>query len=277
MKKTKLTTKALSMLLTVIMLFTTISVGIIVPETRLDANAAEVGETISVTTIAQLNSAIASANTAGVNKITTIKLGGNISYSGSLAAFTTLSSANVVFDFNGYSLLMNYTVSGDYESSQTGVQLPSENAGAYYNGKDVITKGMFNVSAGSTMQIINSKPGNICAMQVYTEFTDTKKNKDISHQTSSTLIYSEGTLIVGSLNTSYNDFTLYAHSKCAISNGDNPNLYGAKSATSNVNTVVINNSNAIFKMYGGNVNATGSARARRGTYADILCYRQSVT
>lgn len=276
MKKTKLTTKALSMLLTVIMLFTTISVGIIVPETRLDANAAEVGETISVTTVAQLNSAIASANTAGVNKITTIKLGTNISYSGSLSAFTTLSSANVVFDFNGNSLTMNYEVSGEYESSQTGVQLPSENSGKYYNGTDTLTKGMFNISSGSTMQIINTKPGNICTMQAKTEFRDTKKNKDLSHQTSSTLIYCEGTLILGSLNTSYNDFTLYAHSRCAATNGDNPNLYGKKSATSNVNTVVINNNNAIFKMYGGKVNATGSARARRGTYADILCYALNV-
>lgn len=276
MKKTKMTTKALSMFLSVIMLFTMISVGIIVPETKIEADAAEVGETHTVTTIAQINDAIAKANTAGVNKITTIKLGGNIQYNGSLASFTTLSTANVVFDFNGYSLLMNYTVSGEYESSQTGVQLPSENAGRYYNGTDMLTKGMFNISAGSTLQIINSKPGNISTMQAYTEFVDSKKNSTIDHQTSSTLIYSEGTLIVGSLNTSYNDFSLYAHSKCAATNGDNPNLYGKKSATANVNTVTINNDNAVFKMYGGKINATGSARSRRGTYSDILCYALNV-
>ncbi len=272
MKKTTMTTKILSVFLTVLMLFTTISVGIIVPE----ADAATAGETITVTTITQLNNAIGKANTAGVDKITTIKLGDNINYNGSLASFTELSTANVVFDFNGYSLLMNYTVSGEYESSQLHVQLPSANQGNKYNNIDTFTNGMFIIRAGSTMQIINSKPGNICTMQVYTDFADTKKNKDLDHQTSSSLIYSEGTLIIGDRNTNYNDFTLYAHSSCRNTNGDNPNLYGVKSASANCYTVTVNSSSAILKMYGGNVNATGVARARRGTYADVLCYALNI-
>ncbi len=276
MKKNKMTTKALSMILSVIMLFTMVSVGIIVPDADVEANAATVGETYTVTTIAQINSAIAAANTAGTGVITTIRLGSTITYSGSLASFTTLSSANIVFDFNGYSLLMNYIVSGAYDDSQTGVQLPSVNQGGYHNGKDVFTNGMFMISAGSTMQILNTKPNNICTMQVYTDFTDTRKNSSISHQTSSSLIYNEGTLIIGDKNSTYNDFTLYAHSLCRNTNGDNPNLYGVKSASANCYTVTLNSSSAILKMYGGKVEATGAARARRGTYADVLCYALNV-
>ncbi len=272
MKKTKMTTKALSVLLTVLMLFTTISVGIIVPDAKIEANAAE----ITVYTIADINSAIAQANSAGTGVVTTIKLGSNITYNGSLASFTTLSSANVVFDFNGYSLLMNYIVSGAYDSDQTGVQLPSANQGKFHNGTDVFTNGMFMISAGSTMQIINSKPGNICTMQVYTDFTDTRKNSTIDHQTSSSLIYNQGTLIIGDTNSTYNDFTLYAHSLCRNTNGENPNLYGVKSASANCYTVTVDSSSAILKMYGGKVHATGAARARRGTYADILCYALNV-
>lgn len=277
MKKNTVTTKALSMFLTVLMLFTTISVGFIVPEAEITANAAETGETHTVTTVAQLNDAITKANTAGVNKITTIKLGSNITYNGSLASFTEIKTANVVFDFNGYSLLMNYIVSGDYESSQLHVQLPSANQGQKYNNIDTFTNGMFIIRSGSTMQIINSKPGNICNMQVYTDFADNKKNKDLDHQTSSSLIYNEGTLIVGDRdNTSYNDFTLYAHSSCRNTNGNDPYAYGEKSASANSYTITVNSSSAIFKMFGGKVHATGVARARRGTYADILCYALNV-
>lgn len=266
MKKNKMTTKALSVFLTVIMLFTTISVGLIVPETKVTAKAAE------VSTIAQLNQAITDANTAGTGVVTTIKLKSNISYTGSLASFTELTSANIIFDFNGYSLLMNYTVSGEYESNQQQVQLPSANQNKTHVGTDTFTNGMFIVRAGSTLQIINSKPGNTPVMQVYTDFADTKKNKDLTHQTSSSLIYSEGNLIIGSTNTNYNDFRLYAHSSCRATNGDNPNLYGEKTANANAYTITVNNSNAIFKMYGGQVYASAVSRARRGASNNLRLY-----
>ncbi len=280
MKKTKMTTKALSVLLTVLMLFTTISVGIIVPDAKVEAGAATVGQTYAITSsataVSQINSAIAAANAAGPDVITTIRLDAMIQLTGSLASFTEINGGNILFDFNGNSLLMNYTVSGEYESSQLHVQLPSANQGKKHNAVDTFTNGMFIIRAGSTMQIINSKPGNISTMQVYTDFADTKKNKDLDHQTSSSLIYSEGTLIIGDRNTNYNDFTLYAHSSCRNTNGDNPNLYGVKSASANCYTVTVNSSSAILKMYGGNVNATGVARARRGTYADVLCYALNI-
>lgn len=277
MKKTKTTTKALSMLLTVLMLFTTVSVGIIVPEARLEAEAATTGKTYPVTTIAQINSAIAAANTAGTDVITTIKLDDDITYSGSLASFTTLSSANVLFDFNGYSLLMDYKLTGGYTSDQKQVQLPSANQGSFYNGVDVFSNGMFMISAGSTMQIVNTKPGNIATMQVWTELNDTNDNNDADHQTSSSLIYNEGTLIIGDgEDTSNNDFTLYAHSSCRNTHDGNWAWNGVKSASVNCYTVTVNSSSAILKMYGGNVNATGVARAKRGTWADTLCYALNI-
>lgn len=285
MKKTKMTTKALSVLLTVILLFTTVSVGIIVPDADVKANAATVGATYTVTTIAQINSAIAAANTAGTGVITTIKLGSNVTYDGSLAAFTTLSSANVVFDFNGYSLLMTYTLSEERGSSgSSAVQLPSENAGnTDGNGKDTYTNGMFMISAGSTMQIINSKPGNISQMKVYADFEDTSRgdytavgNKSLYNYSSASLIYCEGTLIVGDKDTTKNDFSLYAHSSTRNTSTENPNLYYKKAATSNCYTVTINSSSAIFKMYGGEVNATAVSRARRPEYTDVICYALNV-
>ncbi len=277
MKKTKMTTKALSMFLAVIMLFTMISVSIIVPDTKIEAEAATVGETHTVTTIAQINDAITKANTAGADVITTIKLGQNISYNGSLASFTEINGGNVLFDFNGYLLSMNYTASAGYDNSQTHIQLPSANQGKKFNGTDTFTNGMFIIRAGSTMQIINSKPGNICTMQVNTDLADTQREKDTDHQTSSSLIYNEGTLIIGDKdNSAYNDFTLYAHSSCRNTNGNNPLLYGKKSATVNCYTVTVNSSSAILKMYGGKVEATGVARARRGTYGDVLCYALNV-
>ncbi len=284
MKKTKMTTKALSVLLSVIMLFTMISVGIIVPEA--DVNAAEAGETITVTTIAQLNDAIAKANTAGVNKITTIKLGSTISYSGSLASFTELTSANVVFDFNGSSLLLTYSIAeGRGSSGSSAAQLPSANSGKTDgNGVDTYTNGMFIIRSGSTMKIINTKPGNISTMQVYTDFEDTSRgdytaigNGELHNYASSSLIYSEGTLIVGDMNNStYNDFRLHAHSSVRNTNSDNPNMYYKKSANTNCYTVTVNGSNAIFKMYGGKVEATAVSRARRGLWADVICYALNV-
>ncbi len=276
MKKNRMTTKALSVLLTAIMLFTTISVGIIVPETKLEADAATEGATYTVTTIAQINSAIAAANTAGTDVVTTIKLGDNVQYNGSLASFTTITG-NVLFDFNGHFLSMNYTLSGSYESNQQHIQLPSANQNKTHVGTDTFTNGMFMISAGATMKIINTKPGNICTMQVYTDFEDTKKNSSITHQTSSSLIYSEGTLIIGdSENSNYNDFTLLAHSSCRATNGDNPLLYGVKTANANAYTVTVNSSSAIFKMYGGIVNATGNSRARRGGGNNLRLYALNV-
>ncbi len=279
MKKTKMTTKALSMLLTVIMLFTTISVGLVAPDAKVNANAATTGDTYTISAssaVTDINNAIAAANNAGVDVITTIKLGENITLSQSLASFTEIKSANIVFDLAGFSLTMSLSKSGGYESAQTDMQLPSSNQGSYHNGIDLFTNGMFIIRTGSTMQIINSNSSASSKMEVSTSLTDTKKEESINHQTSSSLIYSEGTLIVGDTNTANNNFTLYAHSACLNTNGDNPNLYGKKSATANCYTVTINSSSAIFKMYGGKIEATGVARARRGTYADVLCYALNV-
>lgn len=277
MKKTKITTKVQAMFLAVLMAFSMISVGIVVPDTELEADAATVGQTISVGTIADLNNAIATANSAGTNVITTIKLKTDITYNGSLASFTEINGGNIIFDFNGYTFSMTYTLSGEYESNQQQIQLPAANQNQLHNNVDTFTNGMFIIRAGSKLQIINSKPGNISTMQLYTDFEDKKRNKDLEHQTSSSLIYNEGTLILGDKNnSSYNDFTLYAHSSCRNTYGSYQLLYGKKSAAVNCYTVTVNSDSAVFQMYGGNVNATGVARARRSTYADIICYALNV-
>ena len=267
MKKTKMTTKVLSLLLSVIMLFTMVSVGIIVPEIT-----AAAADPISVSTIAQLNSAIATANSNGTGVQTVIKLSGPINYTGALAQLTPISNANILFDFNGNYIQIDYLVSGNYDDGQTHVQIPSENAGKTHVGTDTFTNGLIVVNAGSTLQIVNSKPGNICSMILRTDIADGRKNSTITHQASSSLIYSEGNLIIGSTDSSLNDFTLYAHSSARITNGDNPLLYGKKTANANAYTITVNNANATFKMYGGIVKASGVSRARRGGDNNLRVY-----
>lgn len=276
MKKTTVTTKVLSMFLSVLMVFTMVSVGFVIPAT-VEADAAVTGQTITVSTIAELNNAIATANAEGVDKITTIKLGTNITYSGLLASFTEISTANILFDFNGYLISINYTAKGDYDKGQAFVQLPAENSGRTdTNDVDTFTNGMFIIRAGAKVQIINSKPGSISTMQLWTEFEDTKRSGDIHHYSSSSLIYNEGTLVVGDKeNASYNDFTIYAHSSCRNTNKD-WQLSGKKSAAVNCYAITVNSVSAVFQMYGGTVNATGVARARRADYTDVLCYALNV-
>lgn len=285
MKKTKMTTKALSMLLTVIMLFTTISVGIVVPDGKLTADAATVGETHTVTTIEQLNSAITSANNAGTGVITTIKLGANIQYNNTdgitKGAFTTISSANIVLDLSGYSIIFSVTKSGDWGSTDNSVQLPNENAGNNYKGKDILTKAMINVSAGSTLQIISSANGNGSTIQVATDIADNDNNSgDTHHQTSAHAIYSEGTLIIGDPNNSLlNDVNIYAHSSSRNTNGSAYWYVGdqrQKSASANSYAITVNGSSSIFKMYGGKVQATGNARCHRNAEMNLRVYALNI-
>ncbi len=282
MKKTKMTTKALSMFLSVIMLFTMISVGIIVPDTKVEADAATVGQTIPVDSIAGLNSAIATANAAGTNVITTIKLTGTIQHNSTdgttIGAFTTISSANIVLDLAGNHILIKTTKSGDWGSNDYSVQLPSENAGSTYVGTEYFTKAMINVSSGSTLQIISSSNGNGSTIQVTTDIADNDNNNgdDTHHQTSSHVIYNEGTLILGDPEDSTkNDVNIYAHSSARNTNSKAAGLVWdqvKKSATANAYGVTINGANAVFKMYGGKIQASGGARVHRSGNGNIRVY-----
>lgn len=285
MKKTRMTTKALSMLLTVIMLFTTISVGIVVPDGKLTADAATVGEPHTVKTIEELNNAITAANNAGTGVITTIKLGANIEYYNNdgitKGAFTTISSANIVLDLSGYSIIFSVTKSGDWGSTDNSVQLPNENAGNNYKGKDILTKAMINVSAGSTLQIISSSNGNSSTIQVATDIADNDNNSgNTHHQTSAHAIYSEGTLIIGDPNNSLlNDVNIYAHSSSRNTNVDAYWYVGdqrEKSASANSYAITVNGSSSIFKMYGGKVQATGNARCHRKAEMNLRVYALNI-
>lgn len=282
MKKTKITTKVQAMFLAVLMAFSMISVGIVVPDTALEADAATVGQTISVGTIAELNNAIATANSAGTNVITTIKLKTDIIYNGSLASFTAISSANIKLDLSGYNILLTYTKSDNYGSDDYSVQLPSENAGSKHEGVDTLTKGMFNVSAGSTLQIISSANGSGSTIQVFTDIADNENdnNKDTYHQTSSSIVYSEGTLIIGDPNDSTkNDVNLYAHASTRNTNKSSATWIWKqcnKSASTNSYAVTVNSDSAVFKMYGGKVQATGVSKGHREGYLHLRVYALNV-
>jgi len=280
MKKTRMTTKALSMLLTVIMLFTTISVGIVVPDGKLTADAATVGQTYSVNSITALNNAITSANNAGTGVITTIKLTGDIEHNSdqgaTIAAFNTISSANIVLDLAGFSIIVRSTKAGDYESNQSDIQLPKNNAGTIYGATDKLSTAMINVSAGSTLQIISSESGNASTIQVYTDIDDSDKNEDTNHQTSSHVIYSAGTLIIGDKNTANNDINIYAHSSSRVTQDDYTWNHKSKTASALAYAVTVEGSSAIFKMYGGKVQATGVARAHYNGGANLRVYALNI-
>lgn len=281
MKKTTVTTKVLSMFLSVLTVFTMVSVGFVIPAT-VEADAAVTGQTITVSTIAELNNAIATANAEGVDKITTIKLGTSIQYSGALASFTAITSANIRLDLNGYHILLSYTKSGNYGANDYTVQLPSENAGADHAGVDTLTKGMFNVSAGSTLQIVSSADGFGSTIQVITDIADNENdnNKNTYHQTSSSIVYSEGTFILGDPDDSKkNDVNLFAHAYSRNTNGSSATWtwdYCDKGASANAYAVTINSNSAVFKMYGGKVQAVGVSIAHREGKLNLRTYALNV-
>ncbi len=278
MKKTKITTKALSMFLAAIMLFTTISVGIIVPDAGVVAAAAEVNNVNSVTA---LKNAITTANNNGTGVVTTINLSGNVTSTDALAAFPTITG-NVRLNLNGFKIDISHTASGDYGSSQMNIQLPSENAGTDYKGTDYISTAMINVGIGATLQIVNEGSAD-SEIRVYTDIYDTDNNSgnDAYHQTSSHVIHSAGTLILGdSADSTKNNFRIYAHSS-ARNDGDDAWKVAAwnqvkVSTSANSYGVTINGSNAIFKMYGGKVEATGVARCYRSAQSNLRVYALNI-
>lgn len=286
MKKHRMTTKALSVLLTVIMLFTTISVGIIVPEANLTASAAE-GKVFTITAtdaITQVNDAIKYAND-NKSVVVTIKLSENVFLTGSIASFETITGS-VIFDLSGWNFSMSYYATvGQDNTGITTYQLPSSNQGKlHHDHADLFENGMFIIASGGTMQIINtSTTGVSSTMQVITEYEDDSTGESnnlaqgkIAHQTSSSLIYNAGTLIVGDKNDAYNGVNLYSHSVCRNSNSNNPNRFYNKAATANAYTVTVDSSTAVFKMYGGKIQAAAAAEARRDHYADVYCYALNV-
>ncbi len=277
MKKTKITTKALSMLLAAIMLFTTISVGIIVPDASIKANAAVDEQTAN--SIATLNAAIEAANDNGTGTVTKITLTGNIEYTNtsgtSVEAFETISKGNVILDLAGYSINIKVTKIGDYESGDASTQVPFENAGTMHQTADKITTAMINVSSGSTLQIYNSSTTE-SKISVYTSIDDSDDQKDTHHQTSSCVIYSEGTLILGETDGTKDKFDIYAHSSSRNNTGYTAARFAEKSASASAFAVTINGNSSVFKMYGGKVQATGVVRARRKGSTNLRVYALNI-
>lgn len=261
MKKTKMTTKALSMLLTVIMLFTTISVGIIVPDAEVNANAAETATfTISSadTVVADIEEAIAYANENPTVK-TTIKLGAYIEKVGSVSAFTPITG-DIVFDFNQYYLKFIYTGS-ESNDNNTSYQIPSENV----SDRDFLSNALFTINAGGSLQFIDSSNLGTAALQVITDYQNTANTGGGTSISSSNLILNKGTLILGDAeDLTKNSFIISAYSSVRCTSTNLPNINGYKSATVDSYAITVNSSSAIFKMYGGTVNSSGVARIKKG-------------
>ena len=268
--------KALSVLLTALLVFGTVSLGIVFPETKITAHAA----TYTCSTIAQINSAIASANSAGAGTQTVIKLSSNISQ-GETAALTAITG-NVLFDFAGYSITLSYenTGLGNTNDSNQEYQLPSElqtSGGA----KDYVTKGLFNVASSGTLQIVNTGSADtMLKLYTYAYGNDSngrhplKKDRvSTTFTTTSSAVYSEGTLIIGDrADSGKNNFTIWAQARA----GTDDDGYDKRSMACNAYAVTVNNSNSKFFMYGGTLNAIASSCTNYHGHSDNRCFTLNI-
>ena len=256
--------KALSVLLTALLVFGTVSLGIVFPETKITAHAA----TYTCSTIAQINSAIASANSVGAGTQTVIKLSANISQ-GETAALTAITG-NVLFDLNGKTLEFNYTGTCGAKENSYEFQLPSELQGSTHIDEDYLNTGMIKVAAGGSLQIINSASTE-GKMNVITQLTrnDTNTSRELFFQTASSLIYSEGNLTVGDT-AGHNNFTLFtqtiAYTKSSAVDYSKCNSYTYSTA------VTMNSSAGVFRMYGGTLNAAAVSEGKLSALARSNCY-----
>lgn len=256
--------KALSVLLTALLVFGTVSLGIVFPETKITAHAA----TYTCSTIAQINSAIARANSAGAGTQTVIKLSANISQ-GETAALTAITG-NVLFDLNGKTLEFNYTGECGAKENSYEFQLPSELQGSTHIDEDYLNTGMIKVAAGGSLQIINSASTE-GKMNVITQLTrkTTNTSRELFLQTASSLIYSEGNLTVGDT-AGHNNFTLLAqaiaYTKTRKSDMSDCNSYTCSTA------VTMNSSAGVFRMYGGTLNAAAVSEGKLKALARSNCY-----
>ena len=256
--------KALSVLLTALLVFGTVSLGIVFPETKITARAA----TYTCSTIAQINSAIARANSAGAGTQTVIKLSANISQ-GETAALTAITG-NVLFDLNGKTLEFNYTGTCGAKENSYEFQLPSELQGSTHIDEDYLNTGMIKIASGGSLQIINSASTE-GKMNVITQLTrnDTNTSRELFFQTASSLIYSEGNLTVGDT-AGHNNFTLFtqtiAYTKSSAVDYSKCNSYTYSTA------VTMNSSAGVFRMYGGTLNAAAVSEGKLKALARSNCY-----
>lgn len=256
--------KALSVLLTALLVFGTVSLGIVFPETKITAHAA----TYTCSTISQINSAIASANSAGAGTQTVIKLSANISQ-GETAALTAITG-NVLFDLNGKTLEFNYTGTCGAKENSYEFQLPSELQGSTHIDEDYLNTGMIKIASGGSLQIINSASTE-GKMNVITQLTrnDTNTSRELFFQTASSLIYSEGNLTVGDT-AGHNNFTLFtqtiAYTKSSAVDYSKCNSYTYSTA------VTMNSSAGVFRMYGGTLNAAAVSEGKLKALARSNCY-----
>jgi len=243
-------TKSLSVVLTVVMMITMLSVGFILPETALKASAA----TYTANSVTSLNTAITNANSAGASVTTTINLSGDISVTGAQASLITITG-KVILNFNGHNITFSY--SGDGGGSNNSYQLPTANAGSNHGGEYVLTNGMLNVGTSGSLQLINTGSAN-GEFKVYTYFGSNNNTKQ-TNQTSSTAIYSKGTVIVGDKsNASNNNVTVFAQSICGTANKDG---YKARTSYANAYGITVDDSNnGKFFMYGGTLKSAVTCR-----------------
>ncbi len=230
--------------------------------------------TIEVNSWSSLDSAIATANSAGTGTQTTIKLSGNISDNndGAGVSARTAITGNVLLDLNGYSITDVYYGTESGSGDNYNYQLPTNNAGKSVE-VDTLTNAVFTVNEGATLQIYNSSS---TASTVSISSRVIRNEKPGSRKTisaSANLINCKGTLILGDINGTKTNFTL--HADATAYNEDVGGSYG-QYAFSAAMTISLLSAKAIFKMYGGTVTSAALSRCTKAKPAGARSYSLNI-
>lgn len=261
-------TKALSVVLTAVMMLTMLSVGFVLPD-GIKASAA----IVSVNSYATLNSAIQTANSASGQ--TTISVTSDISTTGSQNALTTITG-NVILDLNGHNITFTYDNTHSREDSV--ICLPAGVATTTDAANQLLTpsSAMISVSSAGSLQIINSSGTDAKLLCKVRNYSDTGGNVFSSTKywtvATASLIRTEGSLTIGSkTNSGYNNLTVkaWAIATNEKSNGDSTG-YDKQRVIANAYTVTVDNaSSAKFFMYGGKLYVEGVGRGNHG--GEVSC------
>ena len=270
MKHASTTRKALSVLLSVLMVF-----GYVGLLSGLPGLVKSSAATVSVNSYEALRSAINTANSA--SDTTTIQLSGNISV-GEVAALPAITKS-VILDLHGYGITFSYTGECGSRDDNGEYQLPSGNQGPTSRTDEYLESALINVAAGGSLQIVN-KSGTDSTVMAHTRLqrnSTSALTQTHSGATSSNLIYSAGTLILGDkTNAGYNNFTLYANSSCYCDGNKTLIDYNNYNTSACAFTVTVNGSNAKLFMYGGKINASATSRCFYNAVANARCYALNI-
>lgn len=275
-KKNSVFHKALSVVLTVVMVFGYVGLlsGVIGKDLF---GTAQVAHAATANSYATLQNAINSAN--NTNGTTTIQLTANIT-GGKVAALPAITK-NVILDLNGYSITFesNKTDLGNNDNNNNEQQIPSDLVASYSGASDAVNKGVINVGSSGWLQIINSSgTSSTFSVKTYAYGDDSNGHhftgrKTTTWMAAASAIYCEGTLVLGDKNnSSYDNFTIKTQARAGTDNDG----YDKRCMATNSYAVTMNHSNAKLSMYGGTLESSANNTSNYNGTNDMRCFALNI-